>query len=215
MILGAWLLSAPFISGSATQPIAWSDWGAGALLVLFAALSMSPGRAWAQWAGAIVGVWLLFAPLVFWAPIVAAYNTGTLIGTLVIVFSVVLPRAAIERDSPGAEIPPGWNYNPSAWLQRAPVIAMAVLGFFIARYLAAYQLGYIPKVWDPFFPDGTRRVLESDVSRAFPISDAGLGAISYMVEALRGFMGGTRRWRTVPWMVGLFGILVMHSVSLA
>jgi uncharacterized membrane protein len=147
--------------------------------------------------------------LVFWAPLAAAYDTDTLIGSLVIVFSVVLPRIPVERDSPGAEIPPGWNYNPSAWPQRAPVIAMAFLGFFIARYLAAYQLGYIPKVWDPFFPDGTRRVLESEVSRAFPISDAGLGAISYMIEALTGFIGGTRRWRTMPWMVIFFGILVV------
>jgi len=209
MILGAWLVSAPFSYGYASQPMAWSDWAAGALVVLFAVLSLKPRHAWAQWANAFVGVWLLFAPLVFWAPLAAAYDTNTLIGSLVIVFSVVLPRLQVEPDSPGAEIPPGWNYNPSAWPQRAPVIAMALLGFFIARYLAAFQLGYIPKVWDPFFPDGTRRVLESEVSRAFPISDAGLGAISYMIEALTGFIGGTRRWRTMPWTVIFFGILVV------
>lgn len=44
--------------------------------------------------------------------------------------------------------------------------------------------------WDPFFGDGTRRVLDSDVSRAWTISDAGLGAVSYMLEALSGLMGG-------------------------
>jgi hypothetical protein len=52
-------------------------------------------------------------------------------------------------------------------------------------------------------------VLESEVSRAFPISDAGLGAISYLLEALTGFLGGSRRWRTMPWLVIVFGILVV------
>jgi uncharacterized membrane protein len=94
-------------------------------------------------------------------------------------------------------------------MQRAPVIAMALLGFYIARYLAAYQLGHITTVWDPFFKDGTRSILESDVSRAFPVSDAGLGAVSYLVEMLTGCVGGTRRWRTMPWMVIFFGILVV------
>lgn len=43
----------------------------------------------------------------------------------------------------------------------------------------------------------------------FPISDAGLGALAYMIEALSGFMGGRDRWRTMPWMVLLFGLLVI------
>jgi hypothetical protein len=86
---------------------------------------------------------------------------------------------------------------------------MAFLGFFLSRHLAAYQLGHVPAAWDPFFGDGTRRVLESDVSRAFPISDAGLGAVSYLIEALTGFMGSRNRWRTMPWMVVMFGVLVV------
>jgi hypothetical protein len=52
-------------------------------------------------------------------------------------------------------------------------------------------------------------VLKSDVSKAFPISDAGFGAVAYMVEALMGFMGDKQRWRTMPWMVTFFGILVV------
>jgi hypothetical protein len=86
---------------------------------------------------------------------------------------------------------------------------MAFFGFFLSRYLAAYQLGHIPYPWDPFFGDGTRRVLDSEVSKAWPISDAGLGAVSYMLEALSGLMGGGNRWRTMPWMVLMFGVLVV------
>ncbi|MEP6574337.1 MAG: vitamin K epoxide reductase family protein, partial [Gemmatimonadota bacterium] len=60
-----------------------------------------------------------------------------------------------------------------------------------------------------FFGLGTQRVLTSDVSRAFPIPDAGLGALAYMIEFLMGFMGDKARWRTMPWMVTFFGILVV------
>lgn len=79
----------------------------------------------------------------------------------------------------------------------------------MARYMSAFQLGHIASAWDPFFGDGTVRILTSEVSRAFPISDAGLGAYTYMIEILSGLMGDERRWRTMPWMVALFGIAVV------
>lgn len=119
---------------------------------------------------------------------------------------------------PGPDAPPGWSYNPSSWPQRAPIIALALVGFFLSRQMAAYQLGYTHTVWEPFFDPGTRAVLGSDLSKSFPISDAGLGAVAYMIETLMGFMGDKRRWRTMPWMVTFFGILVVPlgivSVSL-
>jgi hypothetical protein len=43
----------------------------------------------------------------------------------------------------------------------------------------------------------------------WPISDAGLGAFAYTFEMLMGCMGGTTRWRTMPWMVTFFFILVV------
>ena len=75
--------------------------------------------------------------------------------------------------------------------------------------MAAYQLGHIPAAWDPFFGESTQKVLTSDVSKAWPIPDAGLGALSYMLEALSGYMGDSRRWRTMPWMVLMFALLVV------
>ena len=44
---------------------------------------------------------------------------------------------------------------------------MSVRGFvgsLISRYLAAYQRGYISTVWDPFFGEGTGRVLTSTLA---------------------------------------------------
>jgi hypothetical protein len=52
-------------------------------------------------------------------------------------------------------------------------------------------------------------VLHSKVSQMWPISDAGLGAAAYTFEALMGFMGNTKRWRTMPWMVSFFFVLIV------
>lgn len=209
LVLGAWLLAAPATLGFQSAALVWSDMLCGAAVLLFAGLSLSSKNLWAHWIVSGIGLWLMFAPLVFWAPTAAAYANDTLVGTLLITFALIIPGVRGIAIRPGPDIPPGWNYNPSAWMQRTPIIALAFVGFFISRYLAAYQLGHIPTVWDPFFPGGTKAVLESKVSRAWPISDAGLGAISYILEALTGFLGGTRRWRTMPWLVIVFGILVV------
>jgi uncharacterized membrane protein len=208
-VLGAWLATGPATSDLEQPLLESSDVASGALIVLLSGLACSRRFSWAPWAIATIGLWLMAAPLVFWAPSAAAYATDTLVGALVIAFALLVPGSPGTRDQPGPDIPPGWSYNPSAWTQRAGIIALAFVQFFAARHLAAYQLGHIAGAWDPFFGDGTRRVLSSDVSRAFPVSDAGLGALSYLIEALTGLLGGTRRWRTMPWAVLLFGVLVV------
>ena len=214
LALGIWLLTGPAAFGYGSQAMVWSDLVSGALVVVLGTLALRPRcNTLARWALSFVGMWLLIAPLVFWERNPAAYASNTLVGTFVITFAILLSMPSKAHHEammqPGPEVPPGWSYNPSTWWQRAPIIALAFVGFFISRYLAAYQLGHIPTVWDPVFPDGTQRVLESDVSRAWPISDAGLGAVAYLIEVLMGFMGGKTRWRTMPWMVTFFGILVI------
>lgn len=210
IILGLWLITSPFALGYESAALTWSDIVSGALIIAFATVTLTRGSVWAPWAGSLVGVWLLFAPLVFEAPTAAAFANDTLAGALVISFVLLMPgMPGSMRMLPGPDRPPGWSYNPSTWSQRAPIIALALVGFFLSRQMAAYQLGYTDIVWEPFFDPGTRAVLDSEVSRAFPVSDAGLGAVAYMVEMLMGFMGDRRRWRTMPWMVTFFGILVV------
>ena len=206
MLLGAWLLASPATLGYHDPGLAWSDALSGAFVIGLAGLSLARSWAWPGWATSFVGAWLLFAPLVFWAPSAAAYLNDLLLGALVIGFSILIPHG---MPMSGPDVPAGWSYNPSSWLQRAPVIALGFLGFLGAHYMAAYQLGHIQAAWDPFFRDGTRAVLESRVSRAWPVSDAGLGATTYLLEVLMGLMGDRRRWRTMPWMVTFFGILVV------
>jgi hypothetical protein len=70
-------------------------------------------------------------------------------------------------------------------------------------------------VWEPFFaggPDpknGTEEIITSSVSEAWPVSDAGVGAVTYMLEILTGLIGSARRWRTMPWLVVLFGVMIV------
>ena len=106
------------------------------------------------------------------------------------------------------ETPPGWSYNPASWNQRIPIIILAFIGFAIAFYLSLYQLEVIPTVWEPFFGDGSITILNSFISDILPVPDAALGAFSYVLDAVGGIVGGTRRWRTMPWIVVLFGLAV-------
>jgi uncharacterized membrane protein len=204
-ILGAWLVSSPSALAYPSTALAWSDIISGTLIIALAALTYA-GRLWAPWANAAVGLWVMLAPLVFWAPDPASYANDTLVGALVVSFTVIIP---MRMKMPGAAIPPGWSYNPSTWVQRAPIIVLGVVSYFMARYMSVFQLGHIDSVWDPFFAEGTARILTSDISRMFPISDAGLGAYVYLIEILSTVMGDSRRWRTMPWMVAMFGIAVI------
>jgi uncharacterized membrane protein len=213
--LGFWLITSPFTFGYTKPAMIWGDVGSGVLLVLFALTALLPQfDFWGRWGVALVGIWLQFAPLVFWTSSPAAFVNDTLIGTLVIALSVLVPSMPgmahhMEMAKPGPEIPPGWSYNPSTWHQRAPMIIIAFAGWFISRYLAAYQLGFITTIWEPFFGQGTVNVLTSEVSQKFPISDAGLGSAAYTLEMLMALMGGRTRWRSMPWMVTGFFILVV------
>ena len=108
---------------------------------------------------------------------------------------------------------PPWDYNPSAWSQRIPLVLLAMVAFFISAYMAAYQWRLVDGVWDPVFGSQTQQVLDSDVShrmqRWFGIPDAVLGAIAYLGDAVFGLAGSTRRWQYRPWLVVLFGIDVI------
>jgi hypothetical protein len=204
--LALWLIVSPFTVGYASRALMWSDVVSGIVVLAMSVSALKPQRGLVSWLIALVGLWLLFAPVVFWSPDAASYANDTSVGALLIGFAFLIP-IGMKMEVP--VIPPGWSYNPSSWPQRAPMIALAFVSFLAARYMAAWQLGHIDAVWDPFFGDGTRRVLESEVSRAWPVSDAGLGATTYLIEMLMGLMGDQRRWRTMPWMVAGFGFVVV------
>lgn len=105
-------------------------------------------------------------------------------------------------------IPPGWDYNPSTWPQRIPILIAAFVGFCIAMYLGLYQLRIFPTVWEPFFGDGSKVILNSKISRVIPVPDAILGAFGYLADTVTGAIGGTKRWKSMPWIVIIFGVAI-------
>lgn len=217
ILLGAWLASSPPLIGLGDPALAWSEVVSGLAVIVLASLALSMRHGWARWACAGVGVWVMSAPFVFWTPNAAAYVGDTLVGALIFAFAVCTPPEpgpSPVAATTGPSAPPGWSYNPSAWTQRLPIIALAVIGLIVSRYLAAYQLGHVDGVWEPFFrggPDpknGTEEIITSDVSRAWPVPDAAVGALTYVLEILTGVIGTRARWRTMPWLVLLFGLMI-------
>lgn len=238
--IGLWLVAAPFTLGlfdPASAPIppalgheiaspetrdgrlGMSEIVSGLAILSLALVGMR--RRWhgLQWITASIGVWVMFAPLLFWTTSAGAYATDTLAGMLIVAFAVMVPptpgisRRALAADD---DRPLGWSYSPSLFTQRIPIIGLAFVGLFVSRYLAAYQLGHIDGLWEPFFGpgetpagNGSEAVVTSWVSKGFPIADAGLGAFAYALDILAGAIGDRRRWRTIPWMVLLFGLLVV------
>ncbi|WP_371421482.1 NAD-dependent epimerase/dehydratase family protein [Tardiphaga sp.] len=242
--LGLWLASSPLIYDSTTtesvgeavrfvtldrglpsvewraSALAVSDLVSGLLIALFGALSLSSRtKTLAQWAVAFTGIWLFFAPLIFWSPSAAQYNNDLLVGSAVIALSVLVPMMpgmSMAGMMDPKNIPPGWTYSPSTDAQRLPIVAMGLIGLLTSRILTAYQLGHIDTAWEPFFVgsltdprNGTEEIITSAMSKAWPIPDGGLGTISYVLEILMAVMGTRDRWRTMPWMVTFFGILVI------
>jgi uncharacterized membrane protein len=130
-------------------------------------------------------------------------TTGSFAGIMFCMMWSKMPTSTAIR-----HVPPAWEYNPSSWGQRLPLIIIGAVGFIIALYLGLYQLRVIDHVWEPFFGDGSKRVLNSEVSRALPIPDGILGAFGYLLDVATGIIGNTSRWRSKPWIVILFGIAV-------
>ncbi len=120
-----------------------------------------------------------------------------------------MAQAAVDTGTRGSkwyrpnssDIPPGWTSNPSAPRRRIVLAIMATMGFLTAGYLALYQTDVISTVWEPFFGNGSKVILDSSLSRWLPVPDAALGAAAYFVDALLQFAGGEDRWKSHPWFV--------------
>ena len=216
--LGTWLVTQPALIAVDEPGLRAAEMSIGVGVIAMGFLSLSWRTQSARWAAAGLGALLMAVPFVFATSNAAAYLADTLIGGLIFALAACVkpdvgpsPLARLT----GPDVPPGWTYNPSAWTQRLPIVALALVGLYVSRYLAAYQLDQVPGVWEPFFagsPDdprnGTEEIITSSVSRAWPVSDAAVGAYTYMLEILTGVVGSSRRWRTMPWLVVLFGLMI-------
>lgn len=217
--LGSWLLTQPLIVGVQEAGLRDGEMLMGLMLMVAAGLALSWRAVWARWLCAGIGAAVMAMPFLWSTANAAAYLSDTLVGALVFGLAVCSkpePGSSAVAAMTGPTIPPGWSYNPSDWAQRLPIILLALLGLYVSRYLAGYQLGHIPALWDPFFAgsltdprNGTEEIVTSWISTALPVSDAALGGYTYLLEILTGLVGSRRRWRTAPWLVLLFGLMIV------
>ena len=218
MGLGTWLITQPLLINVEEPMLRWSEILLGALLIVCSFLALSWRAQWARWFCAGIGSLVMAVPFLFATGNSAAYLSDTLVGALIFGFAVCTkpePGVSAVAALTGPTVPPGWSYNPSEWSQRLPIIVLAIVGLYVSRYLAAYQLDFIPSVWDPFFTgsatdpqNGTEEIITSWVSKAWPVSDAAVGGYTYLLEILTGIVGSRMRWRTMPWLVVLFGLMI-------
>ena len=108
-------------------------------------------------------------------------------------------------------VPPGWEENPTAWAKRIRLVVLASVGLCVASYLTLYQLGVLTEVWDPFFPDGSPKVLHL----LEPLPDAALGVLAYLTEIVLSLIGGEDRWRTAPWTVLALGFVIFCGAAVS
>ena len=217
--LGSWLLTQPLIVGVQEPGLRTAEMAAGVLLMVAAGLSLSWRAVWARWLCAGTGAAVMALPFLGSTASAAAYLSDTLVGALIFGLAVCSkpePGSSAVAAMTGPTVPPGWSYNPSGWAQRLPIIVLALLGLYVSRYLAGYQLGHIPELWDPFFAgsptdprNGTEEIVTSWISTSLPVSDAALGGYTYLLEILTGLVGSRRRWRTAPWLVLMFGLMIV------
>jgi hypothetical protein len=108
-------------------------------------------------------------------------------------------------------VPPGWEENPTAWAKRIRLVVLASVGLCVASYLTLYQLGVLTEVWDPFFSDGSQKVLHL----LEPLPDAAVGALAYLTEIVLSLVGGEDRWRTAPWTVLALGFVIFCGAAVS
>ena len=188
------------------------------LLIVFAALSLSWRAQWARWVCAGIGALVMGIPFLFWTTNPAAYLSDTLVGALIFGFAVCTrpepgpsPVAALT----GPEVPPGWTYNPSAWTQRIADHRAGTgrplrlpLSGGLSTGPDRRRVGTVLRGRRGRSAERHRGDHHPSVSEAWPVSDAAVGGYTYMLEILTGIVGSRMRWRTMPWLVILFGLMI-------
>lgn len=205
IMVSLWLFATPLSMGFNEKAIIVSDWCSASVLLVLSLCCYIRFHSILFFLLFFLGLWLELAPLIFLTVTPASFLNDTMIGIIVMVGSFSL----ISEQEQEKQFSSGLSYNPSSYSHRTVIVLLASICFLLARYLAFYELHYISTVFDPVFGKGTALVLNSKVSKSFPVPDAGLGSIAYLLEAIFCWQGGESRWKTMPWVVLTFGILAI------
>ena len=88
-----------------------------------------------------VGVWLVFAPILFWSPTAAGFYNDSIVGLLLIALTILIPGmpAMATYMQMGGSQPPGWTYNPVELVAAVDPDPLGFAGLVVSRYLASYS----------------------------------------------------------------------------
>lgn len=65
LILGVWLVIAPFVGvGMTSDAAAWNSYVAGVAVAILAGAAIARPQAWEEWVNLLIGLWLVLAPFV-------------------------------------------------------------------------------------------------------------------------------------------------------
>lgn len=115
-----------------------------------------------------------------------------------------------RKHVPGA--PAGWSYNPSSLRRRVRVALLSLLGCAISAALAAHQAGLLGWIWEPVFESTEgAQIPHAWGTRVLAVPDTVLSlwvAVNYLLVAISAVLGGSERYRSLPWLVMTFGFAV-------
>lgn len=121
LFLGFWLLFTVDMLGISQSEIVSSDRICGVIAIVASFFALRGGT-FSPWVIGFTGVYLQLAPMLFWAKDSSAYLNDTVSGILLILFSLIFPGIKGVMDEDKGQIPKGWSYNPSSWVQRFPFL---------------------------------------------------------------------------------------------
>ena len=108
----------------------------------------------------------------------------------------------------GEKLPPGFDENPTRWSRRIWLSVLALLGLYVSAYLTLFQIEVLPAVWDPFFDS-------YEVLDFLKWPDAVPGVLAYGAEVVLNCLGDEYRWRTAPWTVIAFGLIIFPAAAVS
>ncbi len=101
LLAGIWFFISPWVYGSGARGVAFNNWFAGALIIIFAVTRVArPAFSTAMaWANMVMGIWVFCSPWIYGysASNAALFINSIVVGIIIFVCSVISWRISVPR----------------------------------------------------------------------------------------------------------------------